>query len=170
MTDLPPLTRYAALAASARAGVRPHRIAQPPVQAAELAHRLLHAPADERRKELDEPDDRALLDVLVVMELHTGSAYELWRDTPSGFAEDVLGMPLTVEQRAVLDAVAGAHLRGPDPARDPDPDRRADRPRAVQPEQHVRSRMLGRLRRCRRHVGPVARQLDTPPRPARHLT
>ncbi|MEU6654529.1 hypothetical protein ABZ904_35185 [Streptomyces sp. NPDC046900] len=93
MTDLPPLTRCAALAASARAGVRPHRIAQLPVQAAELARRLLHAPADERRKELGELDDRALLDLRVVMELHTGSASELWRDTPSGFAEDVLGMP-----------------------------------------------------------------------------
>ncbi|MEU1592837.1 hypothetical protein ABZ468_08225 [Streptomyces sp. NPDC005708] len=111
MTDLPPLTRYAALAASARAQVRPHRIAQPPVQAAELAHRLLHAPVDERRKELEELDDRALLDVLVVMELYTGSAYGLWRDTPSGFAEDVLGMTLTEEQRAVVDAVAGVDVR-----------------------------------------------------------
>jgi hypothetical protein len=80
MTYLP-LTRYAALAASARAQVRPHRIAAPPVQMAELAHRLVHTPAAERRTLVADLDDRTLLDVLVVLELHTGSAYG-WGTTP----------------------------------------------------------------------------------------
>ncbi|MGW5465073.1 hypothetical protein [Streptomyces sp. NPDC003996] len=106
-----PLTRYAALAASARAQVRPHRIAAPPVQMAELAHRLVHTPAVERRALAADLDDRTLLDVLVVLELHTGSAYELWHDTPSGFAEDVLGLTLTSGQRAVLDVVVGEDVR-----------------------------------------------------------
>jgi hypothetical protein len=48
---------------------------------AELAHRLVHTPAAERRTLVADLDDRTLLDVLVVLELHTGSAYG-WGTTP----------------------------------------------------------------------------------------
>ncbi|MGG7574147.1 hypothetical protein [Streptomyces sirii] len=39
------------------------------------------------------------------VERATGSLYGLWRDTPSGFVEDVLGESLWSKQRAVLDAI-----------------------------------------------------------------
>jgi hypothetical protein len=105
------LTRCAAYAATARTQNRPHRIAWPSVAAAELAHRLLHMPVDERRAEIADMHDATLMDVLITLDLHTGSAYELWHDTPSGFAEDVLGLTLTDEHRAVLDAAAGPDVR-----------------------------------------------------------
>jgi hypothetical protein len=116
-----PLTRCAAFAATARSQNRPHRIAHVSVQTAELAHRLLHTPVDERRAQIAEMHDATLMDVLITLDLHTGSAYELWRDTPSGFAEDVLGLTLTDAHRAVLDAAAGRDVRGV-AARVPHPD------------------------------------------------
>ncbi|MFC9280892.1 hypothetical protein [Streptomyces collinus] len=106
-----PLTRCAALASSARHQNRPHRIVPVSPEAAERAHRLLHTPVDERRAQITAMDDATLMDVLTALDLHTGSAYELWRDTPSGFAEDVLGLPLTDAHRAVLDAAAGPDVR-----------------------------------------------------------
>ncbi|PNG22316.1 hypothetical protein [Streptomyces cahuitamycinicus] len=106
-----PLTRCAALAASARTYNRPHRTGWVPVATAELAHRLLGLPADERRKEIAELHDATLMDVMIALDWHTSSAYELWRDTPSGFAEDVLGLALTDAHRAVLDAAAGRDVR-----------------------------------------------------------
>lgn len=106
-----PLTRCAALASAARTFNRPHRIAQPAVGTAELAHRLLNMPVEERLTHVAALDDAELLDVMVVLDLHTGSPYELWRDTPSGFAEDVLGLALDEELRAVLDLVAGPDVR-----------------------------------------------------------
>lgn len=43
--------------------------------------------------------------VMAEVERTTGSLYGLWRDTPSGFVEDVLGESLWSKQRAVLDAI-----------------------------------------------------------------
>jgi hypothetical protein len=106
-----PLTRCAALASAARTYNRPHRIAQPAVGAAELAHRLLHLPVEERLTHIAALDDAELLGVMVVLDSHTGSPYELWRDTPSGFAQDVLGLVLDEELRAVLDVVANEDAR-----------------------------------------------------------
>ncbi|MER6616338.1 hypothetical protein [Streptomyces xantholiticus] len=110
MTYLP-LTRCASLAATARTQTRPHRIVQPAVGTAELAHRLLNMPVEERLTHVAALDDAELLDVMVVLDLHTGSPYELWRDTPTGFAEDVLGLALDDELRAVLDVVADPDAR-----------------------------------------------------------
>lgn len=106
-----PLTRCAALASQARTGNRPHRIAQPAVESAELAHRLLNLPANERLTHVAALDDAVLLDVMIALDRHTGSAYELWRDTPSGFAVDVLGLVLDEELRAALDVVADPDAR-----------------------------------------------------------
>ncbi|WP_326724703.1 hypothetical protein OHT59_40515 [Streptomyces sp. NBC_00243] len=106
-----PRTRFAVFAALARTYTRPHRTASPDTQTVELAHWLLNKPVAERRAHLAALDDLTLLDVLVVMDMRTGSAYELWRDTPSGFAEDILGLTLTDAQRAVLDAAAGPDVR-----------------------------------------------------------
>lgn len=106
-----PLTRCAAFAASARTQNRPHRIALVRPEHTELAHRLLHMPVGERRAQIADMHDATLMDVLIALDLHTGSPYELWRDTPSGFAEDVLGLTLTDAHRAVLDAAAGADVR-----------------------------------------------------------
>jgi hypothetical protein len=110
MTFLP-RTRCASLAASARSRNRPHRIARVTGPAVELAFRLLNIPADERRAQIADMHDATLTDVMTVLDLHTGSAYELWNDTPSGFAEDVLGLTLTDSDRAVLDPAAGADVR-----------------------------------------------------------
>lgn len=106
-----PLTRCAALASQARTMNRPHRIAQPAVGVVELAHRLLNMPVEERLTHVAALDDSVLLDVMVALDLHTGSPYELWRDTPSGFAEDVLGLVLDEDLRAVLDVVADGDVR-----------------------------------------------------------
>lgn len=105
MTYIPP-TRYAVLAAAARRQNRPHRIARPSPRSVELAHRLLNMPVDERLTHVAALEDAELLDVMTALDLHTGSAYEVWRETPARFAEDVLGLELTDEQRAVLDVVA----------------------------------------------------------------
>ncbi|MGA5127669.1 hypothetical protein ACPCAG_30760 [Streptomyces pseudogriseolus] len=105
------LTRCAAFAATARTQNRPHRIVHVSVENTELAHRLLHTPVDERRAQIADMHDATLMDVLITLDLHTGSAYELWHDTPSGFAEDVLGLTLTDAHRAVLDAAAGPDIR-----------------------------------------------------------
>ncbi|WP_328491248.1 hypothetical protein [Streptomyces zaomyceticus] len=110
MTYLP-LTRCAALAAQARTFTRPHRITPPTLGAAELAHRLLNLPVDERREHVAALEDAELLAVMVALDTHAGSAYELWRDTPSGFAEDVLGLALDADLRAVLDVVANPDAR-----------------------------------------------------------
>ncbi|MGW4517909.1 hypothetical protein ACWEO4_39535 [Streptomyces sp. NPDC004393] len=82
------LTRYAALAAAARAQARPHRIAAPAVQTTELAFRLVHTPAAERRHLVADMDDRTLLDVLVALELHMASAYELWHEGSTRTSSD----------------------------------------------------------------------------------
>lgn len=83
---------------------------------------LLHTPVAERRTQIADLHDATLMDVLIVLDLHTGSPYELWRDTPSGFAEDVLGLTLTDAHRAVLDAAAGPGVRRV-AARVPHPDK-----------------------------------------------
>ncbi|QFG13338.1 hypothetical protein SEA_GILGAMESH_146 [Streptomyces phage Gilgamesh] len=106
-----PLTRCAALASQARTMNRPHRITRPTVSTVELAHRLLNMPSDDRLTHVAALDDEDLLAVMVALDLHTGSPYELWRDTPSGFAEDVLGLVLDEDLRAVLDVVAGEDVR-----------------------------------------------------------
>ncbi|MFG2774723.1 hypothetical protein [Streptomyces sp. NPDC048350] len=124
-----PLSRCAALAAQARTFTRPHRIAQPAMGAVELAHRLLNLPVDERRQHVAALDDAELLAVMVALDVHAGSAYELWRDTPSGFAEDVLGLVLDNELRAVLDVVA-------------DPDARRIAARVPMPDNHTVAAVL----------------------------
>ncbi|WP_108934689.1 hypothetical protein [Streptomyces ardesiacus] len=116
-----PLTRCAAFAATARTQNRPHRITMVTAETTELAHRLLHTPVDERRAQIADMHDATLMDVLITLDLHRGSAYELWHDTPSGFAEDVLGLTLTDAHRVVLDAAAGQDVR-PVAARLPHPD------------------------------------------------
>ncbi|CAM5237577.1 hypothetical protein [Streptomyces griseomycini] len=110
MTYIPP-TRYATLAATAWRRNHPHRIVQPVPQSVELAHRLLNMPVDERLTHVSALEDAAVLDVMIALDLHTGSAYELWHDTPARFAQDVLGLALTSEQRAVLGAVADPYAR-----------------------------------------------------------
>ncbi|MGW0033017.1 hypothetical protein ACWDXD_24775 [Streptomyces sp. NPDC003314] len=128
MTFLP-LTRYASLAASSRAYTRPHQITQPGIGVAELAHRLLHTPAEERRTQLAALNDADVLELMIVCDLHTGSAYELWRDTPAGFAEDVLGLTLDEELRTALEAVA-------------DPDARRIAARIPRPDNHLVAAVL----------------------------
>ncbi|MEW1700757.1 hypothetical protein ACIQCR_16915 [Streptomyces sp. NPDC093249] len=75
--------------------------------AANVADILLRLPPAERRSAFKAhltARERAV--VMTEVERATGSLYGLWRDTPSGFVEDVLGESLWSKQRAVLDAVA----------------------------------------------------------------
>lgn len=53
--------------------------------------------------------------VMTEVERATGSLYGLWRDTPSGFVEDVLGESIWSKQSAVLDALVD-HKRTAVPA------------------------------------------------------
>ncbi|MFG2761673.1 hypothetical protein, partial [Streptomyces wuyuanensis] len=106
-----PLTRCASLAASARTQNRPHLIARVHPETVELAHQLLQLPVAERRAQVAAMAPGTLMDVMIALDRHAGSAYELWRDTPAGFAEDVLGLTLDDEQRAVLDAAAADDVR-----------------------------------------------------------
>ncbi|OEJ21062.1 hypothetical protein [Streptomyces subrutilus] len=53
--------------------------------------------------------------VMTEVERATGSLYGLWRDTPSGFVEDVLGESMWSKQRRVLDALVD-HKRTAVPA------------------------------------------------------
>ncbi|MCX4677694.1 hypothetical protein OG413_20695 [Streptomyces sp. NBC_01433] len=75
-------------------------------EAASVADLLLRMPPIERRNAFKQhftPRERAA--VMTEVERATGSLYGLWRDTPSGFVEDVLGESLWSKQRAVLDAL-----------------------------------------------------------------
>ncbi|WJY55082.1 hypothetical protein QRN89_29610 [Streptomyces chengbuensis] len=116
-----PLTRCASLAASARTHNRPHPIACVQPETVELAHQLMYLPVGERRAQVAAMAPGTLMDVMIALDRHAGSAYELWRDTPAGFAEDILGLILDDEQRAVLDAAAADETRRI-AARGPHPD------------------------------------------------
>ncbi|MFH8465998.1 hypothetical protein [Streptomyces sp. NPDC017991] len=73
---------------------------------ADIADRLLRMPPTERRNAFKQhftPHERAV--IMTEVERATGSLYGLWRDSPSGFVEDVLGESLWSKQRAVLDAL-----------------------------------------------------------------
>lgn len=85
-------------------------------EAASIADPLLRLPPIERRNAFKQhftPRERAF--VMTEVERATGSLYGLWRDTPSGFVEDVLGESLWSKQRAVLDAIVD-HTRVAVPA------------------------------------------------------
>ncbi|MGC5042446.1 hypothetical protein ACLQ16_03915 [Streptomyces albidoflavus] len=74
--------------------------------AANVADILLRLPPTERRNAFKHhltARERAV--VMTEVERATGSLYGLWRDSPSGFVEDVLGESLWSKQRAVLDAI-----------------------------------------------------------------
>ncbi|OVZ99555.1 hypothetical protein B9W64_37825 [Streptomyces sp. CS159] len=75
--------------------------------ASNVADLLLRAPIQARRRAFKhEISARERPYVMREVERLTGSLYGLWRDTPSGFVEDVLGESIWSKQRAVLDAVA----------------------------------------------------------------
>ncbi|MGW1275541.1 hypothetical protein ACWD4V_01100 [Streptomyces tsukubensis] len=81
-----------------------------------MADLLLRAPVSERRRAFKyELTDRERAVVMTEVERATGSLYGLWRDSPSGFVEDVLGESLWSRQKAVLDALVG-HKRVAVPA------------------------------------------------------
>ncbi|MGA5134398.1 hypothetical protein ACPCTO_31855 [Streptomyces olivoreticuli] len=74
--------------------------------AANVADILLRLSPTERRNAFKHHltgRERAV--VMTEVERATGSLYGLWRDSPSGFVEDVLGESLWSKQRAVLDAI-----------------------------------------------------------------
>ncbi|MEU5978510.1 hypothetical protein [Streptomyces sp. NPDC047315] len=74
--------------------------------ASNVADILLRAPVEARRNAFKRDlTARERPYVLREVERVTGSLYGLWRDSPSGFVEDVLGESLWWKQRAVLDAI-----------------------------------------------------------------
>ncbi|MCX4976482.1 hypothetical protein [Streptomyces sp. NBC_00620] len=84
--------------------------------AANVADILLRAPVPARRRAFKyEITARERPYVMREVERATGSLYGLWRDTPSGFVEDVLGESLWSKQRAVLDSIVN-HKRVAVPA------------------------------------------------------
>ncbi|MFJ2745238.1 hypothetical protein ACIO3O_36900 [Streptomyces sp. NPDC087440] len=84
--------------------------------ASNVADILLRLPVQERRRAFrDVITARERPHVMAEVERATGSLYGLWRDTPSGFVEDVLGESLWSLQRDVLDAVVD-HKRTAVPA------------------------------------------------------
>lgn len=102
-------TRFAQMAVRARHIVDSNLVpvaAVMPAYVTRLAQleQLRSAPPVLRRKRLAEMDDDALCDISVLSYLGSGTPYALWADTPSGFAEDVLGTPSWSRMRAVLDA------------------------------------------------------------------
>ncbi|MFG2986191.1 hypothetical protein ACGFYQ_33905 [Streptomyces sp. NPDC048258] len=105
----PHRTRFAQIAVRARhivdSNLVPSTAAVPdwPARLVEL-EQLWSTPPPLRRKRLAEMDDDALCDVLVLAYLRAGTPYALWADTPSGFAEDILGTPSWSRKRAILDA------------------------------------------------------------------
>ncbi|MFZ3557162.1 hypothetical protein [Streptomyces sp. BH055] len=75
-------------------------------EGASVADTLLRLAPPQRRRAFKEhftARERAV--IMTEVERVTGSLYGLWRDTPSGFVEDVLGESLWSKQRAVLDAI-----------------------------------------------------------------
>ncbi|MEU6756043.1 hypothetical protein [Streptomyces sp. NPDC046685] len=86
-----------------------HRSATDPDSMA-LADLLLTFPADKRRAFLRRLAPDELRRVLAAVREQRRTPYAMWEDTPSGFAEDVLGEVLNAGQAAALDAVA-AHPR-----------------------------------------------------------
>ena len=74
--------------------------------AANVADILLRAPVAARRHAFKHDiSARERPYVMREVERATGSMYGLWRDTPSGFVEDVLGESIWSLQREVLDAL-----------------------------------------------------------------
>ncbi|MFG3132948.1 hypothetical protein ACGFZU_35270 [Streptomyces tendae] len=100
-------TPVATLAASAARSIRPHlALVDPLHDNVTVAWELWNMPADQRRARLAALPHSDLLDVFTVIGRYEGSPYELWHDSPAGFAEDILGMTVTDEERALLDAAA----------------------------------------------------------------
>ncbi|GGR54174.1 hypothetical protein GCM10015536_69320 [Streptomyces griseomycini] len=84
--------------------------------AANVADILLRAPVTARRHAFKHDiTARERPYVMREVERVTGSLYGLWRDTPSGFVEDVLGESIWSLQRDVLDAIV-THKRVAVPA------------------------------------------------------
>lgn len=75
-----------------------------------LADLLLNFPVDKRRAFLRRLAPDELERVLAAVREQRGTPYAMWEDTPSGFAEDILGEVLSARQAEALDAVA-AHPR-----------------------------------------------------------
>lgn len=73
--------------------------------ASSVASALLDLPPGPRRKVIADLSPRELSFVLLETQRATGSLYGLWRDTPSGFVEDILGETVWSRQREILDAV-----------------------------------------------------------------
>ncbi|MGW0562873.1 hypothetical protein ACWDZ4_20195 [Streptomyces sp. NPDC003016] len=94
-------TRYAAAAVQTR---RSHILLPTPVHTV-LAHRLLREPADVRRAQLAKLPYTDLVAVMTAVAEERGAPYALWHDSPSGFAEDVVGVSVWEKRRQVLDAV-----------------------------------------------------------------
>lgn len=84
--------------------------------AANVADILLRVPVAARRHAFKHDlSSRERPYVMREVERSTGSLYGLWRDTPSGFVEDVLGESIWSKQRDVLDAIV-THKRVAVPA------------------------------------------------------
>ncbi|MFD3514862.1 hypothetical protein [Streptomyces sp. NPDC058657] len=110
--DQPTRTRVAPPASTLQ-HARPGVISR---DAANVADLLLRLPPTERRNAFKDhfaARERAV--IMTEVERATGSLYGLWRDSPSGFVEDVLGESLWSKQRAVLDAIVD-HTRTVVPA------------------------------------------------------
>ncbi|MEU8540853.1 hypothetical protein AB0C52_12850 [Streptomyces sp. NPDC048717] len=98
-----PSTTPVAPPASALRSARPGVVSR---DAANVADILLRLPPTERRTAFKHHlTTRERVVVMTEVERATGSLYGLWRDSPSGFVEDVLGESLWSKQRAVLDAI-----------------------------------------------------------------
>ncbi|MFJ4988811.1 hypothetical protein ACIP9H_34045 [Streptomyces sp. NPDC088732] len=104
-----PLTRYARLADRARSAVEDNVAAVVSEHAGREAvavqlEQLRGYPAALRRTTLSALGDYDVFELMLMSQVRYGTPYALWRDTPSGFAEDVLGEALFAQQRALLDA------------------------------------------------------------------
>jgi hypothetical protein len=72
--------------------------------AGKIVHELFHAPIMPRRQVLMAMPSRDLRAVMNETRRELGTPFALWRDTPSGFIEDILGESLWAKQKALLDA------------------------------------------------------------------
>ncbi|MGW0033011.1 hypothetical protein ACWDXD_24740 [Streptomyces sp. NPDC003314] len=112
-TQSPPRRRVAPARQELQRARKPGVVSR---DAANVADILLRAPVTDRRRAFKhDVSARERPYVMREVERATGSMYGLWRDTPSGFVEDVLGESIWSKQRDVLDAIV-THKRVAVPA------------------------------------------------------
>ena len=74
-------------------------------EARSVAGALLDMAPGPRRRVIANLDQRELSYVLLETQREMGAMYALWRDTPSGFVEDVLGETIWSKQKEIVDAI-----------------------------------------------------------------